>query len=88
MKLWPRVPNMSALWPVASFWNPEVYCVACGLFCSLMIPFRHAMRSFVPNSHSSVSREKRPHLLGKIKPVLVVVLNKISVPFVLIQVAV
>lgn len=43
------------------------------------------MRSFVPNSHLSVSREKHPHLLGKIKPVLVVVLNKISVPFVLIQ---
>lgn len=79
---------MSALWLVASFWNPEVCCVACGLFCSLMIHFKRAMRSFVPNSHLSVSREKHPHLLGKIKPVLVVVLNKISVPFVLIQLVV
>lgn len=79
---------MSALWLVASFWNPEVYCVACGLFRSLKIHFKHAMRSFVANGHLSVSREKYPHLLGKMKPVWVVVLNEISVPFVLIQVVV
>lgn len=76
---------MSALWPVASFWNPEVCRVACGLVRSLMTHFKHAVRSFMPNSHSSVCREKHPHLLGKIKPVW---WNKISVPFVFLQVAV
>lgn len=72
--------------PVAGSFLLEPWGLLCGLrpvlFCSLMIQFKPATRSFVPNGHLSVSREKPPHLLEKIKLVLVVVLNKIPVPFV------
>lgn len=52
-------------------------------FCSLMIHLKPVARSFVSKGHLSVSTDRHPYLLDKVKLVWVVVLNKMSMPFVL-----